>query len=100
MKPLRLPKTGFTPGVCRALANSFGIDVAIHLLFRGVSMRYPCTTGGHFTLAKRGSDWYYVPTDRDHPAKPVGPFEDQDEALEAAQHLENEYFRTSKPPSK
>ena len=65
----------------------------------GLGMKHPSTTGGHFTLATRGSDWFYVPTDKDHPMKPVGPFEDKEEALEAAQHLENEYFRTSKAPS-
>jgi len=56
--------------------------------------KYACTTGGHFTLALKGKkSWFYVPTDPEHPALPVGPFPTPDQALEAAQHLENEYFR-------
>jgi len=52
------------------------------------------TVEGHYTIDKKGKFWYYTSINK--PSMPVGPFFSADEALDAAQHLENDYHKPTK----
>lgn len=56
-----------------------------------MAFRYGVTSDGHYTVARKGKKFYYVSADPNHFIEPVGPFKTEDEALDAAQHLENDY---------
>ena len=58
-----------------------------------MGFKYATTVEGHYTLAKGGKSWYFVPTDKKRSAAPVGPYKTSDLALEAAQHFENDYHK-------
>jgi hypothetical protein len=61
-------------------------------------MRYAVTSEGHYTVARKGKKWFFVSADPNHFIEPVGPFTSEALALEAAQHLENDYRRPRKKP--
>ncbi len=63
-----------------------------------MAFKYPTTVDGHYTLAKKGKYWYFVPTDKHRPALPSGPYFTSDEALEHAQFFENDYHRHKVKP--
>lgn len=55
------------------------------------------TTDGHYEVRKKGKWWYYYPADKTKPQMETGPHFSVADALEAAQHFENEYHRHKKP---
>jgi hypothetical protein len=54
------------------------------------------TVEGKFTIVKEGKVWYFVPTEKKKSDMPVGPYFDVNDALDDAQHMENDYLSHNK----
>ena len=54
------------------------------------------TAEKHYQVIRKGKKFYFEPTDKDRWVANVGSFNTAEEALEAAQHFENEYHKHKK----